>query len=344
MHNYYPYTIFMGDTRLPETAVDSEDYRDILQLIDSRLSLPLVYAGCHRILQRRMPADNMYVCLVEKDGFRFPYYVDEKEPESQLDIFPKAGWTAYVTDIRERYWLQKDQKPEAKYTPVGPMSNDWVGVPIKGRNAEILGVLTVQTYKESESYKDSDVAFLEYAALAISLAVQLSIQDRDITIRRIASLVDENLDRQDIYLKLREAIQGIIPAAQKNFIVAKVEESLGVFRPVFWMDERDDFNMKDWPLDNGVSGYIYKYLRKSYIYEDGVSVIPPELKWMGTIPRYWLGAPLFMKSRIIGIVVIQSYDAEEIITKEDEYALNGVCPYIASAISHTELFSRLQRG
>jgi len=68
------------------------------------------------------------------------------------------------------------------------------------------------------------------------------------------------------------------------------------------------------------------------------------LTWMGTIPNYWLGVPLMMKNRMIGIVVIQSYDAGEIITKEDEYALNGVCPYIATAISHTEMFSRLKRS
>jgi len=334
----------MSDTRFPEAAMDSVDYRDILRLIDSRLSLPLVYAGCRRILQRRMPAANMYVCLIENDGFRFPYYVDEKEPESQLEVFPKAGLTAYVVDTKKRYWLRRDEPTVSPYTPVGPLPNDWVGVPIVGRNAEILGVLTVQTYHEAESYTDANIAFLEFTSDAVSLAIQLSIQDRELTIRRIAALVDESLDSKDIYQKLCEVMQGIIPAAQKNFIVAKVEESLGVFRPIFWMDERDDFNMQDWPLDQGVSGYIYKYLQKSYIYEDGVSVVPPELTWMGTIPNYWLGVPLMMKNRMIGIVVIQSYDAGEIITKEDEYALNGVCPYIATAISHTEMFSRLKRS
>jgi hypothetical protein len=39
---------------------------------------------------------------------------------------------------------------------------------------------------------------------------------------------------------------------------------------------------------------------------------------------------------------VQTYDSSEVITREDEFAINGICPYIASAISHAELFSRVK--
>jgi len=332
----------MVDSGLKNAVVESTDYRDILRLIDSRLPLPLVYAGCRLILQRRMPADNFYICLLEKDGLRFPYYIDEKEPESQLDIFPKSGWTAFVIDTEKRYWLMRDPKPGDAYSPVGPIPHDWIGVPIVDRGNTLLGVFTVQTYRQNESYSDADVEFLYFVADAVSLAIQLSMQDREITTRRIAALVDETLDSQNMYEKIHESMQGIIPAARKNFIIAKVDERRGVFRPVFWLDEKDDFGQTDLPLYEGFGGYIYGQHRKSYIYVHGVSAVLPEMTLFGTTPEYWLGAPLFSKDRIIGIVAIQSYNAGEIITKEDEYALNGVCPFIANALSHTELFSRLK--
>jgi len=65
--------------------------------------------------------------------------------------------------------------------------------------------------------------------------------------------------------------------------------------------------------------------------------------WTYSPAHYWLGAPLFGDDRIIGLVAVQSYDVQEAITKEDEHALNAICPYIATAISQTELLSRIKR-
>jgi GAF domain-containing protein len=138
-------------------------------------------------------------------------------------------------------------------------------------------------------------------------------------------------------------LRSIIPAAKKNFIIARVDEKAHAFQSVYWVDEKDDDVFKSWPLDHGFTGYIHSVTRKSYIYEDGKTQLPQGLERFGSHACYLLGAPLFSKDRIIGIVAIQSYDPGEAITKEDEHALNAMCPYIATAISQTELLSRLKR-
>lgn len=96
-----------------------------------------------------------------------------------------------------------------------------------------------------------------------------------------------------------------------------------------------------WPLNQGFSGYIYGISHKSFIFEHERTQVPPEVIPIGFASTYWLGSPLFSQVKIIGIVVFQMHDASDAITKEDEYTLNSICPYRASAISHTELLSRL---
>lgn len=322
----------------------SDDYRSILRLVNSRLPLPLLYAGCNRALANRMPAANMYISIVETEGLRFPYYIDSVHQENTLKIYPKEGWTGYVIDTKRRYWLSKDAHPPKEVRPVGTLPEDWLGVPILGRDAEPLGVLTVQTYQPGFHYKESDLEFVEFTANALALALQLASQNRELAIRRIAALVDETVEFDDLYPKIHEIMQNIIPAARRNIIIARVDEEAGVFRPVYWKDEQDDYDSKHWPLNVGLSGYMYKVSRTSYIYEDGKSTLPPEAITTGGPPRYWLGTPLYGGDRIIGVVVIQSYDSNDVITKEDEYALNGICPYIATAISQTEVFSKLRRS
>lgn len=321
-----------------------DDYHSILELVNSFNSMPLVYSGCQKVLSSRMPAENMYVSIAEHDGFRFPFYLDNFEPEDPLVLYPKEGLTAYVMDSKEKYWMSHDPEPPVKYRAVGPSPEDWLGVPLMSRNGDVIGVLAVQTYESGNLYTNANLEFLEYTADALSLAIQLSNQDREIAIRRIAALVDDTVDIDDLYASIHEIMQSVIPASKNNIIIARVDEEAGLFRPVYWKDEKDDFDAMIWPLELGFSGHIYRVSRSSYIHETGTTAMPSDVTPIGFTPSHWLGAPLFNGTTIIGIVIIQSYDPLEIITKEDEYTLKGICPYIATAIGQTELFSQMLRA
>lgn len=324
-----------------ETSMPDE-YSRVLELVNSRRSLPMVYAGCHAVLKAMMPAPNMYVCILEPSALlRFPYYVDEQFSEGPLGLFPKEGLLAYVIDSHRRYWISRDPQPPATYIPVGPLPEDWIGVPISDRDGSVIGVLAVQTYRPGTRYSDKDVAFVEFAADALSLAIQLAQLDRERVVHRIAALVEETVDIGDLYGRIHDIIGDVIPASRKNIIIARVDENSGTFLPVYWRDEKDDYSTLHWPLNQGFSGYIYGISHRSFIFEHERTQTPPEVIPIGFPPTYWLGCPLFSHDKIIGVVVVQTYDAADVITKEDEYTLNNICPYIASAISHTELLSRL---
>lgn len=326
-----------------EDARVTDDHLAILRLVNSKRSLPLVYADLREVLASRMPAKNMFVCIVEKDHLRFPYYVDELEPEDPFALFPKGGLTGYVIDTGSRYWLSHDPAPPATYVPVGPLPSDWIGVPVIGRDSAILGVLAVQNYESGGLYTDNDVEFVEYCADAISLAIQLAAQDRELAIASIAALVEETVDMDDFYPKIHKILQRVIPATRQNIIIARVDERAGLFRAVYWRDQNEDYTQQSWALDRGLSGYIYKVRKTSFVFETGKTLVPPEAVLGDNPSVYWLGAPLFGKKRIIGIVIIQSYDPSGIITREDEYTLNGICPHIATAIGKAELFDSIKR-
>jgi GAF domain-containing protein len=286
-----------------------------------------------------MPAANMFVSLIEGDGMRFPYYIDEFEAEDTLDYFPKEGWTGYVVDSKVRYWSSQDPAPLPGISPIGQLPEDWLGIPLVDRDGAVMGVLAVQTYEPGSRYSAEDESFLQFTAASLSVAIQLARQDADIAIRRIAALVDEIVDLDDLYARIQIILESVIPAARRNLIFAKVDTAAGVFRPVYWRDEIDSPSSSHWPLNHGLSGYIFGVRGKSFIYEKDKTPLPAGLESTGTEPCHWLGAPLYNEDRIIGVVMIQSYEPEEIITREDEYVLNSICPYIAAAISHTELFS-----
>jgi GAF domain-containing protein len=323
----------------------SKDYLDIARLVGLKRPLPAVYKGVHAVLRRRMPAKNMYIGLIEgQDGLRFPYFVDEIEPENPLKIYPKQGLTGYIVDTKREAWLRRDPGLLERAGLFGPRPVDWMGVPLVDRAGAVFGALAVQTYEEGSVYDEEDRDFIEFAATQVALAVQCRRFDRDIAIDKIAALVDETTDLDELYPGIHRIVADLIPAAERNFIIARIDETAGLFRPVYWRDEKDDWNSIEWPLDRGMCSYICRVTHSSFIYEHGKTPPPPDIFSIGTPPSFWLGSPLFNGEKIVGVVLAQSYDPEEPITWEDEATLVAVCPHIAQAIGSTEFFELTYRS
>ena len=326
-------------------TAQERDYIDISLLVGTRRPLPILYRGVQDVLLRRMAARNMYVALLEgPDGLRFPFYADEIEPENEFAVYAKEGLTAYVLDTGRATWIGRDPGILERAKFIGPRPADWVGLPLWDRSGAVFGVLAVQTYEAGGAYIEDDLAFLEYAASQVSLAIQLQRLDREIAIARIAALVDDTTDLDELYPCLHAIVAGLIPAAAKSFVIARIDEAAGLFRPVYWRDERDDWDAVEWPLDRGMSGYICRVTGKSFIYEEGRTPLPPEITRIGAPPRFWLGAPLYSGKRIVGVVFTQTYDEERPITREDEATLVSICPHISQVIGRTEFFELTYRN
>jgi hypothetical protein len=315
------------------------DYLDIALLIGTRRPLPVLYRAFQEVLLRRMPAKNMYIALLDDpEHLRFPFYADEIEPENEYATYEKGGMTAYVMDTGRTAWVGRQPDLLERVEFIGPRPVDWIGVPMRDRSGAVFGVLTVQTYREEEKYTEDNLAFLEFTAVQAALAIQMQHLDRDIAIARIAALMDETTDLDELYPRLHAIVASLIPSAERSFVIARIDDAAGRFRPVYWRDDKDDWGAVDWPLDRGMSGYICQVSRKAFIYEEGRTPPPPELKRIGAPPLFWLGAPLYSGARIIGVVFTQTYEPDKPITREDEATLVAICPHIAQAIGRTEFF------
>jgi len=62
---------------------------------------------------------------------------------------------------------------------------------------------------------------------------------------------------------------------------------------------------------------------------------------IGTISKVWLGAPLIIKNRVIGVIAIQSFDSAAAYQPEDLDLLNTISQHIALAIERKESEKKL---
>lgn len=320
-------------------------YGRIARLAGRRLHLPLLCQGARELLAERMPAANCYLALLTEDGrLRFPYYIDQLEPENSLTIYPKEGLSGFVVDEARTVHAGAEPGLLDRVAFIGPRPLDWLGAPLFDRDGAVMGLLVVQTYEPGESYGRAERELLEFTACQLSFALQLQRYDRDLAIGAIASLVEETADLDELYRGVHRIVARLVPAAERCFIIARVDEEAGRFRPVFFRDEKDDWEKIDWPLEAGFSGRIYAGPRESLIFERGKTEPPEGYIPVGAPPLHWLGAPLMSGARMIGVVVVQSYEPGDPITREDEAVLVSVAPHIAHAIGRTEFYGLTRLG
>jgi len=320
-------------------------YIEIGLMVGRRKHLPALYSHLHAILSREMPARNMFVAILEgEQKLRFPYYVDERDTEDQLADYPKEGLTAFVMDEDRTVHLRLEPGILGTVDVIGELPVDWVGVPLRGRDGAVSGMLAIQSYRDGETFGDDDVRLLEFAAGQLSMAIQLQQFDRDLAINRIAALVDETVDLDELYEGVHGIVADLIPAARSCFIIAMVDAAAERFRPVFWRDSQDDWDAIDWPLDRGFAGYIYNVQKKPFIFERGRTKAPRDYQPIGAPPYYWLGVPLWNPREMIGVVIAQSYEMDNPVTREDMAMLSIVAPHIANAIGRSEFYARERKS
>lgn len=149
--------------RMSEAAVTSKD-------------LPALYAEVHRIVGTLMPAQNFYIALHDPatDMLSFPYFVDEEESTPE-PYKAGRGLTEYVLRSGLPFYASTEGYEKlvasGEVVRIGPMSIDWVGVPLIAAG-KTIGVLVIQTYAEGVRYGEEERDILGFVSEQIAMAIE----------------------------------------------------------------------------------------------------------------------------------------------------------------------------
>ncbi len=154
---------------ISNSVIDSNSLEELLPLIQFEVA-------------KLMDAENFYVALVvdkEKSLFRIPYIVDENpaemvNPDEILDL--KKGYTDYVVQKEKPLLANRSRIKElikkGEMELIGTNAESWLGVPLKLKNNEIIGVIVVQSYSDSNAYTETDMQVLSAISPVIASVIK----------------------------------------------------------------------------------------------------------------------------------------------------------------------------
>ncbi len=152
---------------IAEAAGQAETLDDLLSMI-------------HDQVGRLMDAENFCVALVcdhQENLFSFPYYIDEHPAEEMNDpsvpIKLNKGFTLYVKETQKPLLAcRKSLDREKMIQRMGKRSASWMGVPLKTIGGEVIGVVSVQSYTDTDAYSEEDLNLLSIVSNTITGAIR----------------------------------------------------------------------------------------------------------------------------------------------------------------------------
>ena len=218
--------------------------------------------------------------------------------------------------LKEIHTLNKEHPSNAilqrVYLPSGEVHHQrWVNHALFSENGEIIG----------------------YQAFGEDIEQEHKVQQAQNALYRIWQAANKVSTLDEFYPALHEIIQEIIPT--KNFSIGLFDEKNQRLALSYYADEKDP-RPEQTHSYRGPAAYVFKNnISLRCTPEEFLATVPeiPMQAIVGTPPRIWLGVPLLLNNKTIGVMAMQDYESKNAIGPADQEFLEMLSPSIAATIA-----------
>jgi PAS domain S-box-containing protein len=156
---------------------------------------------------------------------------------------------------------------------------------------------------------------------------------------KISDAASVSRDLNQLYKSIHSQLGKVIDAT--NFYIALIDEKKALMHFPYFVDEVD-YPPGPARLKNTISEYLIKSDKSLYLKEKDIqNLIDKKIVdsvATGPISKVWLGAPLRIGKKTIGVICVQSYDNPDLYNKSDLEILDFVSDQIAIAIERNQAY------
>lgn len=227
----------------------------------------------------------------------------------------------------------------------------YLGIPLF-RGAQVTGVLSVQSY-EPNSLSPEQIQTLEIIASQAAIAIE-NARLYDVTRRRAEEMtllyeisleLSANLNMDQVLRNLLEKCRLLLPI--DSFYVAIYEESTHlIYYPLFF--DQDNFKnipVRDMRVAPGLTGEVILSAKTVYLSDTLDPKIAEQYQIIhigGTPTRSFVGVPMIVRGRVIGVISAQSYLPDH-YNEEHIRLLETIATQAAIAVENSRLYEAARK-
>ncbi len=156
---------------------------------------------------------------------------------------------------------------------------------------------------------------------------------------RISGFVNQNTNLAEIIKNIHEQLRQILDVT--NLFVGTYDSDRLDIEPVYQENSTESFER--FRLGRTLSSYVIRHKKSLLVNRKGIRelVAAGEVEIVGVPANSWLGVPLMVDDRVVGIVIVQSYKSNVVYDQADLQLLEYVSEHLAQAIDRHEVQSKL---
>ncbi|RLB87704.1 MAG: hypothetical protein DRH26_15070 [Deltaproteobacteria bacterium] len=159
----------------------------------------------------------------------------------------------------------------------------------------------------------------------------------------ISNAVTHTRNLPELYKVIHQSLDKILNV--DNFFIALLDEEQDAITFPYHVDEKDDVpeEILNFSKESIFTSRIIKKKSPLIFYEnDYFQMVPRGKNPPGTAFKILLGAPLMIRDRVLGAIVIQDYNASSAYQDQDLVLLNSISQHVALAIERKEAEEKIK--
>jgi signal transduction histidine kinase/DNA-binding response OmpR family regulator len=336
-----------------ERASELKIINTIQEKLASKLGFDEMIETVGEKLSQVFHAQEMSIRLIDRETntVHFPYRLDNGMQASADPIPMSAGLTGAIIRTYQPLVINKELARHrvtfgsSSSSDAAFQSRAFLGVPIITGD-EVIGVIAIESRLENV-FSTSDVSLL--ATLASSMGVALEsarlfqeTQQRATelaTVNMVSAALAVELDLNALIVLVGEQIREVFNA-EMAYVALLDEETNTITFPYCYGE-----TLEPRPYGHGLTSKIMQAGKPMLINQDvakrraEMGVSSTDIK-----ARSYLGVPIYIGNKSIGVVCVQSTSKEGAFTEDDQRLLSTIASNVSVALKNARLFREMQEA
>lgn len=190
--------------------------------------------------------------------------------------------------------------------------------------------------KLNKRLRQAEIRLRRLTLLAQRYKQAYIIQGALLQLSELASTIS---DMREFYPAIHKMVSELLHA--ENFYLVFYDEASGQYLPQYFSDEKDQQLIAQMPssaFSTGLTGYVARSGRalKCNSKEFEQLVFDGHIQAQGSPCAHWLGIPLCRGDQVIGVMAIQSYNAEHLYTEADLALFSNIGGHTITALDRVK--------